>query len=293
MSAELALAKLEAKVLERGGIKTWLAVVDTLRNLLAADDPGIGKLVLALTNPVVESQALAAVLDAYRIGADDALAIVRDAGIDGIKRTGRPSKGAREPVKGLDKAGRLAMAQAKKLARAQADAQTVLAPIFGHANRVRGSVSDGINRSGNEGATAIADAAELPTVWVAETDACVHCLRYSGLVCKPGKRFPGGLTYGKKSYYPNAIEGPPRHPRCRCTVEPLNDQSYADTLRREADRSVLRGFSLPSESMAVRIDAAERLVNAGVDAPKTVVAFAKRSIKAGEFPTRGRGQGSR
>jgi hypothetical protein len=40
--------------------------------------------------------------------------------------------------------------------------------------------------------------------------------------------------------------------------------------------------------MATRIDAAERLIADGVDAPKSVIAYAKRAVTAGEFPTRGR-----
>jgi hypothetical protein len=68
----------------------------------------------------------------------------------------------------------------------------------------------------------------------------------------------------------------------------LRSAEYAEALRREADRSVLRGFSLESESMKTRIDAADRLVSRGVDAPKSVIAYARRSIKVGVFPTRGR-----
>ena len=41
-------------------------------------------------------------------------------------------------------------------------------------------------------------------------------------------------------------------------------------------------------SLRVRVDAAERLLARGVDAPKSVIAFARRAVKAGEFPTRGR-----
>ncbi len=142
--------------------------------------------------------------------------------------------------------------------------------------------------AGNEGSTAVADAAGLATVWVAETNACVHCLAYSGRIAKAGKDFPGGLTYGAKSYYPDPLPHPPLHPNCRCTVEPLRSVEYATALRREADRSVLRGFSLESESMGVRIDAAKRLVASGVDAPKTVIQYAERAVKRGKFGTRGR-----
>lgn len=292
MSAEAELVKLEAKVLATSGIAGWLKSVDTLRVLLARESPQIKAIVLAMVAPRVEAQALAAVLDAFGLGANDALAIVSaSTDLADLPRVGKPSKAATSLVAGLDKAGRQALAAAQKLARAGAPAESILAPLFGHANKTRMAVSDGVNLSGNEGATAVADAAELPTVWVAEVNACVECLKYSGLVAKPGEKFPGGLTFGRKSYNPKAIKSPPRHPRCRCTVEPLNSQEYADALRREAERSVLRGFSLESESMSTRLDAADRLVKSGVDAPKSVIKYAEKSVKDGEFPTRGRPKG--
>jgi hypothetical protein len=287
MSAELALAKLEASVLALGGVGRWLRNVDTLRILLARESPDIKAIVLAMVMPNVEQQAKAAVLDAFGLGARDALTLVDDVDPD-LARTGKPSKDALAIVKGFDKEGRKAMSMATKLARSGAADLDVLAPIFGHANSVRGRVIESVNMSGNEGATAVADAADMSTVWVAETDACVECLAYSGLVAPVGGYFPGGLTYGRRSYNKSKLKHPPRHPRCRCTVEPLRSTEYADALRREADRSVLRGFSLASESMGKRLDAADRLLERGVDAPKSVVAFANRSVKAGAFPTRGR-----
>lgn len=288
MSAELALAKLEARVLATGDIAKWLKTVDTLRKLLAMGDPDIVKVVLALSSPRVEAQALAAVLDAFAVGAADGIKVLRATELDDVRRKGRPSKDTQAIVAGLDKLGKAELAKAHKLARAGADIANVLAPVFAHADRIERRVSDGVNFAGNEGTTAIADAAGVPTVWMAETNACVECLAYSGQVAAPGKPFPGGLTYGKKSYNPGKVFHPPRHPRCRCTVEPLVDESYALALRREADRSVLRGFSLPSESMGTRIDAANRLLENGVTAPKSVKAYARKSITAGTFPTRGR-----
>lgn len=286
MSAELELAKLEAKVLAASGIRDYLKRVETIRKLLAAEGADtVRGLILAMRAPTVQAQALAAVLDAYGAGARDALGIVRGMGIDDIARIGRPSSQAKAIVAGLDKAGREAVAAAKLLARAGADIEAVAAPIFAHANRVQGRVTEAVNMAGNEGSTAVADAAGLATVWVAETNACVHCLAYSGQIAKSGKSFPGGLTYGAKSYHPEPLRHPPLHPRCRCTVEPLQSKEYAAALRREADRSVLRGFSLESESPKVRIDAAERLLDRGVKAPASVITYAKRSVKAGAFPT--------
>jgi hypothetical protein len=288
MSAELDLARLERRVVAMGGLGKWLATVDQLRKLLAMGEPDIAQLVLSLSSPEVEAQALAATFDAFAAGAADAASIVEQQdGIDDVSRKGRPSKAAQKITKGLDRGGRSAMSKAKKLAKTGADAATILAPIFAHATRVRRSVSDAITLAGNEGTATVADRVGQPTVWVAETTACVQCLAYSGRVAKPGEEFPGGLTFGP----PRAgapLKYPPLHPHCRCTIEPLNDASYAAALRREAERSILRGFSLESESMATRIDAARRLVEGGVDAPKSVIAYARRAIAAGEFPTRAR-----
>lgn len=291
MSAETELNELEAKVLAVGA-GGWLKAVDELRTMLAEESVDIKAAVLKLVAFKIERTMLEAVVTAFGLGRADALTLLSDMPkLDRKTSKAKPSAAALAPVKGLDSALATAVAKAQRLMRADIDPLTALAPLFAAANRVNGSVSDAINRGGNEGATAVADAAGLPTVWVAETNACVDCLAYAGRVCKPGKRFPGGLTYGKKSYYPDAIKGPPRHPHCRCTVEPLRSQEYADALKREADRSVLRGFSLESESMAVRIDAARRLIptlTPGVDAPKSVIDYAIKAVNAGKFPTRGR-----
>lgn len=280
MTAEAELAKLEQQTLK--GVSAWLRTVLSFRTV-ASDDPKLKAAVLAMGAPSIERQARLAAQRAYDLGVADAALIT------GTKKvTGKPSKGAVAKLVGLDAAGRAAVAKAKKLANADLDAPSFLAPLFGHSAALRASVSDAINRGGNEGSTAVADAAGLPTVWVAETDACLECLAYSGRVADPGEDFPGGLTYGAKSYNTEPLPYPPEHPNCRCTVEPLNDQSYADTLRREADRSVLRGFSLENESMKARVDAASRLLKDGVTAPASVKAYARASISAGKFATRGR-----
>ena len=293
MSAERELMRLEARVLASADVAGWLASVDTLRELLHSKPDDVRAAVLRMVVPKIERRALRAVLAAFALGRDDALAIVGslDDAAGGALAKRLPSKGATAPVRGLDAAGRQALAVAVRIARDRsADPQSMASPLLGHANRVRGSISDAVNRGGNEGSTAVADVAELGTVWIAETDACVNCLAYSGVIAKPGKSFPGGLTYGRKSYYPEAIATPPRHRNCRCVVEPLVAPGFASALRREADRSVLRGFSLESESMAVRVDAAERLLERGVNAPKSVIAFSRRAVRAGGFPTRGRPQ---
>lgn len=291
MSAELeaALGRVERDVLARPEVAGWLTLADRLRAALddAPDDARL--IVLAMVGPQIERAALEAVVVAYQLGATDGLRILGDLGRPDALVLGRPSAASRAPVAGLDVEGAAAVARAQRLARVDADAASIAAPVLGFARRVRGSVSDSIQRAAADAITTAADAARLPTVWVAETNACVHCLGLSGTVAQPGRAFDGSATYGRRPLGNGApISSPPRHPFCRCTLEPLVAPEYAAALRREADRSVLRGFSLESESMAVRIDAAERLIERGVDAPKTVIAFSRRAVAAGVFPTRGR-----
>jgi hypothetical protein len=286
MSAEIQLARLERQVLGISRVSKFQDAVEKLRRMLAAEDPRLRAEVLKLTAPSIGRDLAAAVGAAFDIGIKDAIDVVGEGTPKGLP-VAPPNhlvKAAREAERAIS----ASLTTARKLARAGADLAEVLSPVLAASNGLTSNVVTLVNHAGNSGSTAVADAADLPTVWVAETNACVDCLAYSGKIAKPGKSFPGGLTYGAKSRFPDALPYPPRHPHCRCTVEPLRSKEYADALRREADRSVLRGFSLESESMKVRLDAAARLVDKGVDAPKSVIAFARRSVKAGKFPTRGR-----
>ena len=285
MSLEDVLARLEGQVLGVARVSRFLDAVDELRRLLAREDPAIRARVLKLVAPSIGRDLAAAVSAAFDTGILEA---ARD--VDRL-----PKKLPKTPPKALVLAAREAekkiladLAKARKLAKAGVDPALVLAPVSAAKNSLEMSVAALVNAAGNAGATALADAAGKSTVWVAEVNACVTCLAYSGIVAKPGKDFPAGLTYGKRSTVAEPVRHPPAHPRCRCTIEVLNAPEYAEALRREADRSVLRGFSLESESMGTRLDAAQRLVERGVDAPKTVIAYAKRAVKDGTFATRGR-----
>ena len=286
MSTEVKLARLERQVLGVARVSRFLDAVDLLRRMLAAEAPGIRERVLQLVAPAIGRDLAAAVGAAWNIGVADAVRMIGE---------GEPKGVPAVPPKGLVKAAREAeksiadeLRKARRLARAGADEATILAPVSAARNTLERATTTLVNRAGNAGTTAVADAARLSTVWVAETNACVTCLAYSGRVAKPGKAFPAGLSYGRRSTVAEPVDHPPAHPNCRCTVEPLNAPEYAEALRREADRSVLRGFSLESESMATRIDAASRLLERGVEAPKSVKAYAAAAIKRGEFTTRGR-----
>lgn len=291
--AQRKLLALEAKVLHdaAGG---WLSSVERVKQDLANETPGTRQRILALIAPRVEASARESVIQAFGIGRSDALKtlkIFHRKSID-IVGVNVDSQGHRivalETLAGLDKRLAEAHLKAVRFAAVDADDETLFAAINAAANSLRATMASAINAAGNEGVTAVAKLADIATVWVAETDACVECLAYSGRTCDPGDQFPGGLTYGATAYNTEALDAPPLHPSCRCIVELLGDQSYADALRREADRSILRGFSLEGESMHVRLDAAQRLVEANPHAPASVIAYAKRSIGNGKFPTRNR-----
>lgn len=286
MSAEQQLARLERQILGAARVSSFLDTVDLLRRMLAQESPEIRARVLTLVAPSIGRDLAAAVGAAWNIGVLDAEKVIGERPAKSVP--GAPPKPLVAAARASERAIAAELAKARKLARAGADVSTALAPVFRAANIMQRDVTTLVNHAGNKGTAAVADAVGLSTVWVAETNACVECLAYSGRIAKPGKPFPGGLTYGAKSYHPDPVDVPPRHPRCRCTIEPLVSREYAEALRREADRSVLRGFSLESEPMRVRIDAAERLLARGVDAPKSVKAYAAKAIKAGEFGTRGR-----
>lgn len=143
-------------------------------------------------------------------------------------------------------------------------------------------------------ATTVANKAKYE-VWVAERDACVNCLAYAGRVVQVGDDFPGGLSWDPKQKDSKA-KGvrPPLHPHCRCRPVPWDpawakpgEVSLPDAVSREAQRSIARGFSLPSESNASRVRALKELLKGNPDLPKTVLERARRDLKNGEF-ARGR-----
>ncbi len=124
-------------------------------------------------------------------------------------------------------------------------------------------------------------------VWIAERDACLHCLAYAGETTTGGV-FPTGLTFGDKPLTaPGPLTGPPLHPHCRCALQLLDpsDTAVVTALKREAKRSVLRGVALDGEAEKLR--AADRLLAVGAGLPKTVEARAAAAVRRGRFERRG------
>lgn len=294
MTFEDDLLALERKVLaDNAG--NFLAAVDELRTAMAMQAPGIPAMIARLAIPQLEAAAKAGVTAAWTAGGEWAVTSAETADVaeanalqDASHRLASgPPKHLTDPLDGLD--GFLAEAKVKALGllRGGASTDAALAPIFGAATAARSRVVTQLNAASNAASETVGDTIRSPMVWEAERNACVHCLALSGHVIQAaGDTFPL-ISYGEIPAAFGAISTPPRHPHCRCRLAVLASQEYADTLKREAQRSVLRGFALQSESQAVRVKAAKKLLERDPLAPKSVKAYAARAVREGAFP-RGR-----
>lgn len=155
-------------------------------------------------------------------------------------------------------------------------------------SEARGGISQAVNRAVSLGAEEAARANGAKTmVWWAERDACLHCLAYSGRTRPIDGTYQGGLTFASKPlpWTVDGVDHPPLHPHCRCReveATPL----LADALRREAERSIARGFS-DFASRPARLRAASKLVRRKkTRVPKTVILRAHRDLAAGQFSRR-------
>jgi hypothetical protein len=138
------------------------------------------------------------------------------------------------------------------------------------------------------GSAAVADALGVGRLWVAEQDACVRCAAYSGIVIRPGGRFPGGLSFdpAQRTADADPVDGPPLHPHCRCRAVPWFAEwgdGLPRLLRHQAERAVGEGWSLPSESGAARVRAARDLLDSRRPLPPRVAARARQAVAAGRF----------
>jgi hypothetical protein len=184
-----------------------------------------------------------------------------------------------------------------------------------------GNVLDGtartlVNEAVRDGAVAVATAVGARLLWIAERSACVHCLALSGHLSDEDGLFDASLTFAAKPMAwvpPGGLAGPPRHKNCRCRVTPwfdteqalrdaiprqrgsaLTEPTMPEALRREAERSVLNGWALPSEPTSVRAKAAQLLLDritdglapSGWQVPKRVRSDAAKDLASGTFHKR-------
>lgn len=150
------------------------------------------------------------------------------------------------------------------------------------------------NRGVAAGATQVTDTVGAAKLWIAERDACLTCLAYSGQVAPAGADFPAGLTFGDYSTVKVPLDGPPAHPNCRCRVIPwlgsyegVGPVEMPEALRREARRSVVKGSS-EYASRPARLRAAQRLITAGAGLPKSVIEQGVRDVRSQRFHVPGR-----
>lgn len=124
-------------------------------------------------------------------------------------------------------------------------------------------------------------------IWVSERDACVHCIGLAGEVARFGEPFTAFSPYAEKPLAWGGYNGrPPRHPNCRCRLIPWDGtDETVDALKREAQRSVARGWSLPTESNAARLRALNRLLQSpNLRLPPSVVRRARQALQDRNFP---------
>lgn len=112
------------------------------------------------------------------------------------------------------------------------------------ATGVAVAVTSAVSHATSLIARALGDGIRL--LWVAEPDACAACRAYAGLHIKPGGKFQGGLSLDpQRTVFVTAIEGPPRHPHCRCSLAPWSPNWPLDgpplpTLLRQRARTTRR-----------------------------------------------------
>lgn len=163
------------------------------------------------------------------------------------------------------------------------------------ATDMQAAVVQAVNGAANTGLAAVADTLGAQRLWIAEPDACLTCAGMSGRLADPGEPFDpqyaAAFTPKPRIWPPGDITTPPIHPHCRCRVtvwlgSAAGGADFPQALRREAQRAVLKGWSLPSESGPERVRAAQRLLARGVNAPKSIQAYARTAVRRGRFPTR-------
>lgn len=191
----------------------------------------------------------------------------------------------------VDDIGRIVdeqIAAVRALVRSNEDVLPAIAVGRRTVNRVESAATWHVNKTAGEAVTGSARELGLWRRWVAERDACLHCLAYQGEITAPDAPFPGGLTFADRPQSRSPIDGTPLHPNCRCIIQMHDpaDTMVVTALKREARRSVLKGWSLPSESEPERLRAADRLLARGAGLPETVEKAARRAVKRGAFTSR-------
>lgn len=166
--------------------------------------------------------------------------------------------------------------------------------------RAQGSVRWTVNHGINSGTADVARHLGQRVLWVAERNACLHCLAYAGWSTEPDGEFPPGLSFdpagGLRPYGP--LLWPPLHPNCRCRIRlydgpagpPDPDRSKIDPAARlagEARRSVVYQWSDYASGAAAR-RAATALLDSGAGLADSVEKRARAALRSGRTVRRPR-----
>jgi hypothetical protein len=302
--ADASLYEDKARALELAYLKEaagdYLSAVGHLRDAIDAEDNATAEAILrGLVAPVVGPAAEKFLTQAVDLGHQTALGVIKahetPAATRNIHDDARAAQPALHPNTDILLQSAAAQTDAIDRAKKSLDLgesiEDSVVGVLNAANRLTTSATYALNDAANDASRDVAQAANVDIVWVAERDACVDCAAYSGQVVGSTEQFPGGLTFGEDALEADAFDGPPLHPNCRCHLEPSYSQDFAEALQREAQRSILRGIALPSESNTVRIRAAQKVLASNPNAPKSVIASAKASVKRGSFPPAPRARG--
>ncbi|MEU1787106.1 hypothetical protein ABZ553_14775 [Streptomyces sparsogenes] len=270
-----------------------------LRRILAAVRSAIRRF-LAPLGPRAQQALDDTLTDAVMLGASQHTAFIRDATGNNpstpLPRPRRPLRDAAARVRGIvaERRDRALALLRPTVAHRWSHVLTGIGTARGALSAVRSHITWVVGQAVNEGLTAGIRAIGARKLWVAERDACVRCAAYAGLTAESGDDFPGGLSWDPRQRgHGDPLPAPPLHPNCRCRVVAWQDEwaepgvlPFPEALRREARRSIARGFSLPTESNAARIRAARELLRRGANLPRSVEAYAATAIAAGRFATR-------
>lgn len=309
--ATRALGAIDARfdVLTRRSVTAWVAAFGSVQ--AEASNPGVLRRILAAIRAAIRrilgplgaraEEALSeALLEAVRLGARQHAAFLDEiTGRDRRPVAVRPSRRLRDRATAITAAvterrdRALAMLRPNRV-RKWSDAQTGIGVAHSAIPAVRTHITTTVSEAVNEAAQAAIAHTGAKKVWIAERDACTACLAYAGLVVDAAADFPGGLNWDPNQRgKTEPITAPPRHPNCRCRTKAWDDSwaqpgviSFPDALRREARRSIARGWSLPTESGAARIRAARELLRTGAGLPKSVEERARLAVRAGRFADR-------
>lgn len=193
----------------------------------------------------------------------------------------------------------------------------VLAVAEQGGNTLESAARTLVNEAVRDGATVVATTVGARLLWIAERDACLTCTALAGhLSDRETGLFGDGTGFGGRpaQFAGEHFVGPPAHQNCRCRVTPwldpeqqdlrdaiprqrgsaLTDPTLPEALRREAERSVLNGWALPSEPTSVRAKAAQLLLDritdglapSGWQVPKSVRTDAEKDLDKGTFRKR-------